>query len=85
MSGRHALSSSVDVVAIAPRAVLTPAGGGSRRRTSQPRRDSVAGQARAFGVGWRTIMGQVHERGRPVVEDPARLDGCSGRRPRFMA
>ena len=63
--------------AIAPRAVLTERAAAAATAQVSRSRDSVAGQARAFGVGWQTIMRQVQERGRPVVEDPARLDGVS--------
>ncbi len=37
--------------------------------------DSVAAVARAFGVSWHTTMNAVAERGRPLVDDPARLAG----------
>jgi len=36
---------------------------------------SVAQVARAFGVSWGTVMTAVVEHGRPLVDDPARLDG----------
>lgn len=36
--------------------------------------DSVAALAREFGVGWHTAMAAVRDHGRPLVEDPARLD-----------
>lgn len=39
--------------------------------------EAVAAVARAFGVGWQTTMNAVEERGRPLVDDPARLDGVS--------
>jgi transposase len=35
---------------------------------------TVAAVAADFGVGWATIMGCVREHGRPLVDDPARLD-----------
>jgi len=40
--------------------------------------DSVASVARTLGVGWWSAMRAVIEVGRPLVEDPARLDGVSG-------
>lgn len=39
--------------------------------------DSVAAVARAYGVGWQTIMNAVVERGQPLVDDPDRLDGVT--------
>jgi transposase len=63
--------------AIAPRASLT-----ERARAEVCRRvgedgASVAAVAREFGIGWRTAMAAVRDRGRPLVEDPARLAGVS--------
>ncbi len=63
--------------AIAPRAVLTERAAAAAAAQVSNRRDTVAGQARAFGVGWHTTMRQVHERGTPVLEDPARLEGVT--------
>jgi transposase-like protein len=62
--------------AIAPRASLT-----ERARVEICRRvgqdgASVAAIAREFGVGWRTAMGAVRERGTPLIEDPQRLAGA---------
>jgi transposase len=62
---------------IAPRAALT-----ERAKTAicvQVGRegDSVAAVARAYGVGWQTAMHAVVERGAPLVDDPARLDGVT--------
>jgi transposase len=37
----------------------------------------VAAVAREFGVGWGTIMAAVRDHGRPLVDDPARLDHVS--------
>ncbi len=37
--------------------------------------DTVAATARTLGVGWHTAMGAVAQHGRPLVDDPARLDG----------
>jgi transposase len=39
--------------------------------------DSVAAVAREFGVGWQTTMNAVIERGAPLVDDAARLDGVT--------
>ncbi len=60
--------------AIAPRASLT-----ERARAAAALRvgrdgESVAAVAREFGVGWGTIMAAVRDHGRPLVDDPARLD-----------
>jgi transposase len=62
---------------IAPRAALT-----ERAKTAictQVGRDgdSVAAVAREYGVGWQTSMNAVRERGEPLVDDPARLDGVT--------
>jgi transposase len=38
---------------------------------------SVAQVARAYGVCWETTMNAVRERGVPLVDDPARLDGVT--------
>ena len=35
----------------------------------------MAAVAAEFGVGWDTVMTAVRDYGRPLVEDPARLDG----------
>jgi transposase len=37
----------------------------------------VAAVARDLGVGWATIMRAVAEHGRPLLDDPARLDGVA--------
>jgi transposase len=63
--------------AIRPRAVLT-----QRARTEACRRigkdaHAVAAVARDLGVGWATIMRAVADYGRPLVEDPRRLDGVA--------
>jgi transposase len=63
--------------AIAPRASLT-----ERARAEVCRRvgedgASVAAVAREFGIGWHTAMAAVRDRGRPLVDDPARLAGVS--------
>lgn len=61
--------------AIAPRASLT-----ERARAEACRRvgrdgHSVAEVARAFGVGWHTVMRAVVDHGTPLVEDATRLEG----------
>jgi transposase len=38
---------------------------------------AVAAVARDLGVGWATVMRAVAEHGRPLVEDPRRLDGVA--------
>jgi transposase len=65
------------MAAIRPRAVLT-----ERARTEACRRvgkdaHAVAAVARDLGVGWATIMRAVGDHGRPLVEDPGRLDGVA--------
>lgn len=62
---------------IAPRASLS-----ERAKTAMCEQvgrdgDAVAAVARAYGVGWQTTMNAVEERGRPLVDDPARLDGVT--------
>jgi transposase len=63
--------------AIAPRASLT-----ERARAEVCRRvgedgASVAAVAREFGIGWGTAMAAVRAYGRPLIQDPARLDAIS--------
>lgn len=36
----------------------------------------VASQARRFAVSWETIMNAVEHNGRPLVDDPDRVQGC---------
>jgi transposase len=65
------------VAAIRPRAVLT-----ARARAEACRRvgkdaHAVAAVARDLGVGWATIMRAVGDHGRPLVDDPTRLDGVA--------
>jgi transposase len=61
--------------AIGPRASLTERARAEMCRRVGEDEDSVAAVARAFGVGWHTAMAAVADHGRPLVEDPARLDG----------
>jgi transposase len=61
--------------AIRPRAAWT-----ERARREACRRvgelgQTVAAVAAEFGVGWATVMAAVRDFGRPLVEDPQRLDG----------
>src|SRR5215217_7636331 len=63
--------------AIRPRAVLT-----CRARAEACRRvgkdaHAVAAVARDLGVGWATVMRAVADHGRPLVEDPDRLNGVA--------
>ncbi len=37
----------------------------------------MAGRARGLGVGWHTINRHVVDRGAPVIDDPARLEGVT--------
>jgi transposase len=65
------------VAAIRPRAVLT-----ERARVEACRRvgkdaHAVAAVARDLGVGWATVMRAVADHGRPLVEDPDRLNGVA--------
>ncbi len=60
---------------IAPRAALTERARAEICRRVGQDEDSVAEVARAFGVGWHTAMAAVEHHGRPLVDDPARLDG----------
>ena len=62
---------------IGPRSSLT-----ERTRAEACRRvgedgHDVAAVAVEYGVGWHTIMRAVRDHGRPLVEDPARLNGAT--------
>jgi transposase len=61
--------------AIGARAALTERARAEMCRRVGEDEDSVAEVARAFGVGWHTAMTAVRDHGRPLVEDPERLDG----------
>jgi transposase len=61
--------------AIAPRASLTERARAAAALWVGRDGESVAAVARAFGVGWGTIMSAVRDHGRPLVDDPARLAG----------
>jgi transposase len=61
--------------AIRVRASLTErARAEARRRVGEDGLD-VSAVAAEFGVGWHTVMRAVRDHGRPLVDDPARLDG----------
>jgi transposase len=64
-------------VAIRPRAVLTERARAEACRRVGKDAHAVAAVARDFGVGWATIMRAVGDHGRPLVEDPTRLDGVA--------
>jgi transposase len=63
--------------AIRPRAVLTERARAEACRRVGKDAHAVAAVARDLGVGWATIMRAVAEHGRPLVEDPDRLDGVA--------
>ncbi|MDQ3146577.1 MAG: ISL3 family transposase [Actinomycetota bacterium] len=60
--------------AIASRACLTERAREEICRRVGEDEDSVAQVARAFGVGWHSAMAAVEDHGRPLVEDPGRLE-----------
>jgi transposase len=63
--------------AIRPRAVLTERARAEACRRVGKDAHSVAAVARDLGVGWATVMRAVRDHGRPLVEDPTRLDGVA--------
>jgi transposase len=63
------------VAGIAPRAVLTQRARAEACRRVGKDAHAVAAVARDLGVGWATIMRAVGDHGRPLVEDPGRLEG----------
>jgi transposase len=65
------------VTGIAPRAVLTERAQAEACRRVGKDAHAVAAVARDLGVGWATIMRAVGDHGRPLVEDPARLEGVA--------
>jgi transposase len=65
------------VAGIAPRAVLTQRARAEACRRVGKDAHAVAAVARDLGVGWATIMRAVGDHGRPLVEDPERLDGVA--------
>ena len=62
---------------IAPRASLTERAKTTICEQVGADNDSVAEVAREYGVGWQTTMNAVIERGLPLIDDPARLDGVT--------
>ena len=65
------------LAAIRPRAVLTERARAEACRRVGKDAHAVAAVARDLGVGWATIMRAVADHGRPLVEDPTRLDGVA--------
>jgi transposase len=63
--------------AIAPRACLTERARQWAFEQVGSRDAAVAWMARVFGVGWATIMRVVTARGKPVIDDPHRLDAVT--------
>jgi transposase len=61
--------------AIGPRMVLTEGARAEACRRVGKDGHAVAAVARDLGVGWATIMRAVADHGRPLVEDPGRLEG----------
>jgi transposase len=64
-------------VAIRPRAVLTERARAEACRRVGKDAHAVAVVARDLGVGWATVMRAVEDHGRPLVDDPARLNGVA--------
>jgi transposase len=65
------------VAAIGPRAVLTERARAEACRRVGKDAHAVAAVARDLGVGWATVMRAVRDHGRPLVDDPTRLDGVA--------
>jgi transposase len=65
------------VAAIHPRAVLTQRARAEACRRVGKDAHAVAAVARDLGVGWATIMRAVRHHGRPLVDDPIRLEGVA--------
>jgi transposase len=63
--------------AIGPRGVLTERARAEACRRVGKDAHAVAAVARDLGVGWGTVMRAVADHGRPLVEDPTRLDGVA--------
>jgi transposase len=62
---------------IRPRAVLTERARAEACRRVGKDAHAVAAVARDLGVGWATVMRAVGDHGRPLVDDPTRLDGVA--------
>jgi transposase len=65
------------VAAIGPRVVLTERARAEACRRVGKDAHAVAAVARDLGVGWATVMRAVHDHGRPLVDDAARLQGMT--------
>jgi transposase len=65
------------VPAIRPRAVLTERARAEACRRVGKDAHAVAAVARDLGVGWATVMRAVADHGRPLVDDPTRLEGIA--------
>jgi transposase len=65
------------VAAIDPRAVLTERARAEACRRVGKDAHAVAAVARDLGVGWATVMRAVRDHGRPLLEDPGRLNGVA--------
>jgi transposase len=62
---------------IRPRAVLTQRARAEACRRVGKDAHAVAAVARDLGVGWATVMRAVGDHGRPLVDDPTRLEGVA--------
>jgi transposase len=62
------------VTGIAPRTVLTERARAEACRRVGKDAHAVAAVARDLGVGWATVMRAVADHGRPLVDDPTRLE-----------
>jgi transposase len=65
------------VAAIRPRVVLTERARAEACRRVGKDAHAVAAVARDLGVGWATVMRAVEDHGRPLVDDPTRLEGVA--------
>jgi transposase len=63
--------------AIRSRAVLTERARAEACRRVGKDAHAVAAVARDLGVGWATVMRAVRDHGRPLVDDPTRLEGVT--------
>jgi transposase len=64
-------------VRVRPRAVLTERARAEACRRVGKDAHAVAAVARDLGVGWATVMRAVRDHGRPLLEDPGRLNGVA--------
>jgi transposase len=65
------------VAAVRPRAVLTERARAEACRRVGKDAHAVAAVARRLGVGWATIKRAVRDPGRPLVDDPMRLEAVA--------